>query len=219
MGFYESCIRRLAKRLANRPHDSKDQNPDEQKLKDAIETVADAKNELFDVEDAAALESLVKGETLRQAYNTIARLGSKDPGPAEGKDAEPSTQRVTAEVQATRVEAGPDQVSSLEQPTYSVGAWAVAARPVPDAPQPANTVRVRTGRPFRSAALWLGLGLAGLIAVLTILVTDIYPDPGEAFGTTKDYLAVFIAASTGAVAAQFLQGPLATFLTRWRGGG
>jgi hypothetical protein len=182
-----SWIQRLVSGLGNSPQEPKAQNPDQQKLNDAAETVAQAKNGLLDVEDAAALESVVKAEPLRQAYNTIARLGGSDKYniPAEDIGPEPGVQRDGAEVQVARSEVGRAQGSPPEGSGYSVGEWAVKAPPVPDTPQPAKTVSIRTGRSFLHAAHWLGLTLAGLIAVLTILLADIYPSTGEAFGTTR----------------------------------
>jgi hypothetical protein len=66
---------------------------------------------------------------------------------------------------------------------------------------------------------WVLPTLGGIVALLGVLVAEIYPDGGVAFGTTKDYLAAFVAGASGTIVGQFLQGPLAAFATRLRPGG
>jgi len=46
------------------------------------------------------------------------------------------------------------------------------------------------------------------------LVGQVYPESGEAFGTTKDYISAFVAGATGGTAVQFIQGPLTGLFMR-----
>jgi hypothetical protein len=99
--------------------------------------------------------------------------------------------------------AAPLEISPAPMQTFNVGQWVGEAQPSPSAQR---SVFDRTGgaRVRRHAVPWLGLSLAAFIALLTVLVTDIYPTCNQAFGTIRDYLWAFVARATSTVVAQFL---------------
>ena len=66
------------------------------------------------------------------------------------------------------------------------------------------------------ATVPLAVALGLLIAVLALLFGGIYPDSGEAFGTSKDYISAFVAGATGSAVVQFIQSPLTSLLARDR---
>jgi hypothetical protein len=182
----------------------------------AIGTVAAGRNELLDAEDAAALIALSTSRELRQAYNSIAQLGKKYRVSPEPASAPPAAQhrrlqRLQQRFRRTHEEALPDDRTDL-----AVGRWVDAAKRVRFTEQPRTVTEMDP--PVGRVPSWVLPALGGIVALLTVLVAEIYPDGGVTFGTTKDYLAAFVAGATGTAVAQFLQGPLAAFVTRLRPG-
>jgi hypothetical protein len=169
-------------------------------------TVADGKNELLDAEDAAALTALSTNRELRQAYNSIAHLGKK----YEVSPTPTPEQRAPRRVEGVGAQPQEEEQAGQEVPRpvgagLAVSRWVRGADPVtlPERPETVTKLDPDVGH----LPPWVLPTLGGIVALLGVLVAEIYPDGGVAFGTTKDYLAAFV------------QGPLAAFATRLRPGG
>jgi hypothetical protein len=179
-------------------------------------TVADGKNELLDAEDAAALTALSTNSDLRKAYNSIAHLGKKY-GVSTESAREEQALEATAEDEAQLLEAQrAGQEVGVEPPKLTIGSWVHDANDVTVTEEPVTVTDIDPHAGFLPP--WVLPALGGIVALVAVLVAEIYPEGGEPFGTTKDYLAAFVAGATGTAVAQFLQGPLAAFVTRLRPG-
>jgi hypothetical protein len=210
---YDHWAQALEEKLASEGHDPSAE--DLTALFEARVKIAEAQNELLYAEDALDLErSGVIGD-LKQAYETLARLGAsvavwESVGEEPRADSRRSARR---RVQREGIAEENSHESSGPIGRFPADGGGRAAEPLLLA---RGRRPVEMGRWFRLAPTLLGLALALLIAVSALLVAGLYPETNEPFGTTRDYIAAFAAGATGPAAAQFLQGPLTSFLARAR---
>lgn len=200
---YEVWAALLAEKLKHRkPWPPKE---DAEKLTLVAAKIVEAENELLDAEDASALKDLGTAEDLEEAYEVLAGLGAKyDVWPPIKPLSSPAT-----------LSAAPFQNPDAPKDKLAIEPLVdEAEHELPSPPTKTVSMEPVFGNAWAALALVLGV----LLAVLGVLATQVYPAAGTPFGTTKDYLAAIAAGAAGPAVAQFLQGPLTTFLTRLRPG-